>query len=87
MCERMAGQKPTSDNIIFSLLRLFKGEDILIVGLAVFLAGLAAIGAWWPKHDLSILLIACIFCMLGVAGVNASKRLPLYANWPTSPSL
>ena len=64
----------TNANILTAL-RLIKGEDILIVGLAVFFAGSAAAGSWIPDERLHLVILACVFSMLGVAGVNSLNQI------------
>ena len=56
-------------------LRLIKGEDVLIVGIAVFLAGSVGAGEWFPGSNLGFLFLACVFAMLGVAGVNSMNQI------------
>ena len=65
----------TRQNVLFSALRLIKGEDVLIVGVAVYLASVAATGDWIPSHNIIFLILVCIFCMLGVAGVNSMNQI------------
>lgn len=63
------------ENFLFTALRLVKGEDVLIVGIATYLAGAAAAGSWLPMEKIALLILACMFCMLGVAGVNSMNQI------------
>ena len=55
-------------------MRLIKGEDVLIVGIAAFLGAVMAAGGF-PNKDYLRLFGAMAFCMVGVAGVNAFNQV------------